>query len=348
MMQGQLHLAVATFGRAFQIAMARGESPTLFVGLAHAGMAEVLYEWNDLDGAMRHAKKGIELGERRQSVDVLQAGYSYIPLAQLYQARGDRKKALQLLRKAEQYAQRCKQTHVEALAAAFRARFWLAQGNLAAASRWARTIPLTTDEPEYDHEFERITLCRALLAQGKTGDALELLTLLQDAAEEMGRTGRVIEIVALQALAYQAKNDVERALSTLERSLPLAEPEGYVRTFVDQGEPMARLLRRTQTRSIAPNYVSKLLTALGETAEQPPAAAQPLIEPLSERELEVLRLIAGGLSNQEIAQELVVAVSTVKSHVNHIHGKLGVKNRTQAVARAQALGLIVTSNATQE
>jgi LuxR family maltose regulon positive regulatory protein len=142
------------------------------------------------------------------------------------------------------------------------------------------------------------------------------------------------------ALAFQAQGDVDRALSALERALSLAEPEGYVRTFIDEGEPMARLLRRALSQGIAPNYVARLLAALGEEAELASPAMESLIEPLTERELDVLRLIVAGLSNPEIAEELVIAVSTVKSHINHIYSKLGVTSRTQAVARARELRLL--------
>jgi LuxR family maltose regulon positive regulatory protein len=133
---------------------------------------------------------------------------------------------------------------------------------------------------------------------------------------------------------------VYRALSALERALALGEPEGYVRTFVDEGEPMAMLLRLALSQGMAPNYVARLLAAFGKEIEPTPPAMESLVEPLSERELQVLRLVVAGLSNPEIAQELVIAVSTVKSHVNHIYGKLGVESRTQAVVKAQELALL--------
>jgi LuxR family maltose regulon positive regulatory protein len=149
-----------------------------------------------------------------------------------------------------------------------------------------------------------------------------------------------VKILALQALAFQTQGDAEQALSALERALSLAEPEGYVRTFIDEGEPMARLLRLALSRGIAPDYVARLLAALGEEAELAFPTMESLVEPLTERELDVLRLIVAGLSNPEIAEELFIAVSTVKSHVNHIYGKLGVTSRTQAVVKAQELGLL--------
>ena len=169
----------------------------------------------------------------------------------------------------------------------------------------------------------------------------------------MGRVGRLIQILNLQALASQDQREMEQALPALQRALSLAEPEGYVRTFIDEGEPMARLLRRALGQGIMPSYVGRLLAALGDVTKAKlsssvlsPGSGQalrpssPLVEPLTAREHEVLCLIAAGLSNQEIAQDLVIALSTVKSHINHIYGKLDVESRTQAVVKAQELSLL--------
>jgi LuxR family maltose regulon positive regulatory protein len=152
--------------------------------------------------------------------------------------------------------------------------------------------------------------------------------------------GRAIRILVLQALAFQALDDADRALSSLHRALALAEPEGYVRTFVDEGPAMGRLLRVALVEGIAPNYAAHLLAGCDAEAETVPAAMTALVEPLTEREVEVLRLIVAGLTNAEIADELYIAISTVKSHVNHIYGKLAVEHRTQAVIKAQALALL--------
>ena len=157
--------------------------------------------------------------------------------------------------------------------------------------------------------------------------------------------GSLIKILALQAVAFQAQSDLDQAMSMLERALSLAKPEGFVRTFVDEGEPMARLLEQAAARGIAPDYVSRLLAALGaEEAERASSPAPPgvasLVEPLTDRELEVLRLIGEGYSNQDIAEALVITLNTVKKHTSGIYGKLGVHSRTQAVVRAQELGLL--------
>ncbi len=239
------------------------------------------------------------------------------------------------------------------------ARLWLAQGNLKAAIRWAEGRELDRDvESEESSSYsplvralENITLARICIARDRPDEALEVLESLLQTAETAGWTGFVIEILALQALALQAQGDVPEAVIALERALSLAEPEGYVRTFIDEGAPMAELLRQAAARGIAVDYVDRLLTALdGEMKDQGPGTgASPeafvvrpssLVEPLSERELEVLRLIAAGLSNREIAEELFVAVSTVKTHINNIYRKLDVSKRTQAVARAKELDLL--------
>jgi LuxR family maltose regulon positive regulatory protein len=345
-MRGQLHQAAETHRHALQLTAgpalpgARRRSPP-FAGLAHIGLAGLLYEWNDLDGAQHHAREGIALGERSQSVDVLQGGGSYLVMAQIDQARGEEDKALALIRQAKQFAQIHNQAYVVALSAAVQCRLWLAQGQVAAASRWARDRGLhPDDELSYARETEYITLARLLAAQGQTGKALSLLARLLAAAQAAERHGSALKILVLTALTFQAHLTAERALSTLEQALTLAEPEGYGRTFVDEGAPMARLLRQALSEGIRPDYVARLLAAFSQEARLSFSARDSLREPLTERELEVLRLVTAGLSNSEIAEELIIAVSTVKSHINHIFGKLEVESRTQAVAKAQELGLL--------
>jgi LuxR family maltose regulon positive regulatory protein len=198
-------------------------------------------------------------------------------------------------------------------------------------------------------EVEQLVVARVLVtlaaAQGPThgGEAHKaqaLLARLLEGAEAGERTGSVIKILPLLALAFQAQGDVDRALSALSRALTLAEPEGFVRTFVDEGEPMAGLLRLALSCGISPNYAARLLAAFGQEVEPVSPGMETLVEPLTERELDVLRLIVAGLSNPEIANELVIAVSTVKTHINHIFGKLGVESRTRAVVKAQELRLL--------
>jgi LuxR family maltose regulon positive regulatory protein len=235
----------------------------------------------------------------------------------------------------------------------------ITQARLGAALSWAREQRLSAeDNLSYLREFEHITLARILLAQYKNDreessirEALGFLERLLNAAQAGGRMGSVIEILLLQALAHQAQGDISAALLPLGQALTLAEPEGYVRVFLDEGANMAQLLREAASRGIMPNYIGKLLTAF-ETKEETSVASasksplptssvsQPLIDPLSQRELEVLRLFRTELSGPEIAHELTIALSTVRTHTESIYSKLHVKTRRGAVKRAIELKLI--------
>jgi len=347
--QGSLRRATETYREALALASEAGNRPVPFAGMAYVGLAGTLYEWNDLEEATRCAMEGIRLSALGGFVAYHVFGHAL--LARAYEARGDRDHAIEMLQKAEQLGQGGRYALVMALVAELRARLWVAQGDAAAALQWAEERSLRADDPlDAAREIELTAVAWVLIAQGRPGEALGLLARLLEAAQVAGRTGSAIKILALQGLAFQAQHRVGEALSALERALTLAEPEGYVRTFVDEGEPMRGLLsqvlvaqqkgRQALSRGIAPNYVARLLAAFGEKAEPASPAMEALVEPLTEREMDVLRLVVAGLSNAEIAEELVIAVSTVKSHVNHIYGKLGVRSRTQAVARAQELALL--------
>jgi LuxR family maltose regulon positive regulatory protein len=226
-------------------------------------------------------------------------------------------------------------------------RLWLAQGRLDEAVNWAYKQGLSTgDDLIYLREFEHITLARILLAQNKSGHADHsmlaasgFLDRLLQAAEQGGRTGSVIEILVLQALTHEMHNNIPAALEPLARALTLAEPEGYVRLFVDEGMPMMILLQSAAGTRIAPNYVRKLLAAFGNHEHKTPAQ-QALIEPLSERELEVLRLLDTELDGPDIARHLTVSLNTIRTHTKNIYTKLGVNNRRAAVHRAEELHLL--------
>ena len=265
------------------------------------------------------------------------------------QAQGDANGALGAIDMARKSAQDF-QVHdpLNPLAANL-ARVQLAQGDVAATVRWVRERKLgVDDELNYMREIEHLVLARVLIAQDRPDDALRLLGRLLSAAHAAGRMGSVIEILVLQALLLQAEGHTARAVRILGDALSLAEPEGYRRIFVDEGAPIAALLRRVSSAGNSPKYVDTLLATLRQHAEDPrlPTEAsiskdvQLLSEPLSERELEVLRLIASGLSNREIAQELFVTPGTTKRHVHNIYRKLEVRSRTQAIARARDLSLI--------
>ena len=199
------------------------------------------------------------------------------------------------------------------------------------------------------HEMQYRVLARILIAQGRLDETARLLQRLLEIAETGGQTSRTIEILMLQALAFQAGDDTPRAMAALERALTLAEPGGFIRVFVDEGPPMARLLHKAAARGIAPEYACRLLAAfpVAEPEQAGPSKTQAfkseLVEPLSEREFEVLQLIAAGLTNPEIASRLFLALNTVKAHTRNIYGKLNVHSRTQAIVRAQELGLLLRS-----
>jgi LuxR family maltose regulon positive regulatory protein len=369
-LQGRLREATGIYQQLPQFATEYGGGPLLaYTGTAYMGMGELLYEWDDLEAATFYLQEGIKLAESYGknipvrispgdiNYDYLWCCYGYCVLARVKQAHGDAKGALETIYKAKQLVQRCVDRVWRRWTAAWQARLWLAQGLLAEAAHWAEKRELNVeDELHYSRDFEYITLARLLIAQGEHHGALGLLERLLEAAEAGGRGGSVIEILVLKALVLQAQNDIPNALATLQRALSLAEPEGYVRTFVDEGPPMATLLKqllkthKTQQPGAAEpevslDYIGRLLKALGEevmvvTKVRAREKAGLLVEPITERELEVLRLLASGLSNREIAKKLYVSLDTVKSHLKHIYGKLGARSRYQAVDRARELDLL--------
>jgi LuxR family maltose regulon positive regulatory protein len=272
-------------------------------------------------------------------------------MARLREAQGDLDNALTLLDEAEPLYVSDFFPNVRPIGA-MKARVWIAQGRLREALDWAREQGLSADdEPGYLREFQHITLARILLAQSRSShpkrplnEAIGLLERLRNAAEEGGRMGSAIEILVLQALAYQARGDLPAALPPLERALTLAEPEGYVRVFLNEGADMQQLLREASRRGIMPDYTGKLLGEFKDEKETrqavAPPAPQSLVEPLSQRELDVLRLFKTELSGPEIAHELVIGLSTVRTHTKSIYSKLGVNSRRAAVRRAEELGLM--------
>ncbi|MCC7447314.1 MAG: LuxR family transcriptional regulator [Anaerolineae bacterium] len=325
--QGQLYRAEALYDQAHQWLVNRHGLESRFRCSYEFGLADLLRELNQLNEARQHAMTGIEYRRRFGGYNLL----GDLALMRVLQAYGDVEGAMSALRNAELAAQTY--PFQLALTVEFRAARvvqWLTVGDTEMASRCAEECSGGTEQ-------ERIVLARLWLAQGRISDAQELLVQQRLLAETGGRTGRLIEILGLQAIAFASQSsNSEKALQVLDQALGLAEPEGFVRTFLDKGAPMVELLRRTVAQGLHVSYAMRLLNALGEAA----TASQPLIEALSERELEVLRRVAAGYSNNDIAQELVVAVSTVKKHINNIYSKLEVRSRTQAVARARELGLL--------
>jgi LuxR family maltose regulon positive regulatory protein len=318
------------------------------------GLGDLLREWNELDMAVQHLTQGMTMINETLTVEPWVAVLGYSALARLEQARGNFRAALAVLDRLVQLAEkRHFPQHLVIQVAAVRTRFELAQGNLATAILWADNSGLSTkdDDLPYSREGEYLALARVRITQGRDNpsapflrDALHLLEKLLSDAEAKARLGSVLEILVLCALALEVQGDRTSALSTLERALVLAEPEGYMRLFVDEGAPVLALLRQVHARSRVPGYVATLLRAFGEeyVSDLPPPSVRPsqLAEPLTEREREVLILLLEGASNREIARRLVVSVNTVKRHVYNLCDKLGVQSRTQAIARARTLNLL--------
>jgi LuxR family maltose regulon positive regulatory protein len=353
--QGRLHQAEGLYQRARQWMVERDGLDTRVRCPYEVGLANLRREWNQLDTAQQHAVTTLEYSERFGVSSYPVSGN--VALMRILQAQGDVAGALDALRSAEQVVQ----THHVRLATRIELRAsrvvqWLAVGDVETASHWA-------EECGGGSEVEQIALARLRLAQGRAAEAQRLLDRQRALAEAGGRTGRLIEILSLQALALEAQGRPDEAGAALSEALSLARPEGYVRLFLDLGQPLCELLERLVAPDTAPephgaaiariagDYVRDLLdgfhqereagrSRVAEVSPLPSPLAQALVDPLTERELEVLQLLAEGLSNKKIAGRLVVAPSTVKQHLKNIYAKLDVHSRTQAVARGRELALL--------
>jgi ATP/maltotriose-dependent transcriptional regulator MalT len=344
--QGQLRRSRDICERQVLSADENGISEAGVVGGLLATWGEVLAELHDLDGAIDRAKRGVELTERGSDVAML--GWSNLCLTRVLYSTGDLTGAQQIIHRMKSVVRAPDMAaSITSMMAAWQARIWVAQGNLDAAAQWAEERGLDVgDELPFLREIEYLVLARLLIAQGRLEETAELLQRLLDAAEARGHTTRLIEVLILQALAVHAGGDTTSAVATLERCISLAEPGGYIGVFVDEGPLLARLLYKVGSGGTAPDYVRRLLAAFPVTeteqtgAENPQTPETGLLDPLSKRELEVLQVMAEGLSNQEIGARLFVSLNTVKVHTRNIYSKLGIHNRTQAVARARTLGLL--------
>ncbi len=307
----------------------------------YVGMSAVHRERNDLATARGLLARSEELGAHN---GLPQNAYRWlVTMARLREADGDLAAADELLGEAERAYVGDFAPNVRPVPAT-RARLWVRQGRIGDALAWARTEHLSVDDTlGYLREYEHVTLARALLGQHEVGGSLDeatrLLDRLLDAADAGRRGGSIIEILVLQALALRHRGDEAGALVPLARALTAAEPEGYVRVFVDEGPAMTALLEAAADHGLATEYVARLLAASGRPARTA-REGQGLVDPLSERELDVLRLLGGDLGGPEIADELVVSLNTVRTHTKNIYAKLGVNNRRAAVRRGEQLGLM--------
>lgn len=346
--QGRLREAIRLYERMLRLAMEQGEPPPEGTADLYVGLSELYLAQGDLDSAWRYLQRSEALGKRAglpewpRRVQLVQA--------RLNEVKGKLDDTLDLLQEAERHYYRSPLPDLQPLAA-LKARIWIRQGRLAEAQQWARECGVSVDdELSYMREFEHMTLARLLIARARSSEgdsalrlAGRLLGRLLTAAEAGGRMGSAIEILVLQALIEAMGGSLPSALVLMERALALAEPEGYVRIFVDEGLPMMQLLTRMHNAGGAMQpYLRTLLAAGGEwqAADSASVGPQRLAEPLSRRELEVLRLVAQGLSNREIGERLHLAVSTVKGHNLTIFDKLQVQRRTEAIMRARELGLL--------
>ncbi len=325
----QLHLAAQTYQRVLQLV---GESPLPAACEAHLGLARICYEWNDLDAAGQHGLQGVHLARQLENTDRVVAGE--VLLARLKLARGDVAGGVALLTEAAQSARQHNFVSRIPEVAAAQVLTLLHQGHLAAAAHLAQANALP------------ISQARVHLAQGDPSAALAVLSPWRQQMEAKGWEDERLQVMVLQAVALEAHGEQDQAVHLLCDALAIAEPAGFIRVFVDEGRPMAHLLSEAAAIGMLPDYTGKLLAVCkaeeqkrADTSYLPPPA-QPLIEPLSQRELEVLHLIAQGLSNQEMSERLFLALDTVKGHNRKIFGKLQVQRRTEAVARARELGLL--------
>jgi LuxR family transcriptional regulator, maltose regulon positive regulatory protein len=328
----QLYRAAQTYRRVLQVV---GDPPLPVACEAHLGLARVFYEWNDMDAAEQHGQQSVQLARQFENIvdRIVACG---VFLARLKLAQGDVPGAASILAEAGQSARQHNFVHRMPDVAGAQVLTLLRQDNLAAAAQLAQTHQLP------------ISQARVHLAQGDPSTALAVLEPLRRQTDAKGWADERLEVMVLQAVAHQAHGERDEAVQLLGDALAQAEPGGFIRIFVDEGIPMARLLSEAAAHGIMPDYTSRLLAVfeaeaqMSEDRSYPPSAppAHSLTEPLSQRELEVLQLIAQGLSNREISERLFLALDTVKGHNRRIYGKLLVQRRTEAVAKARALNIL--------
>jgi ATP/maltotriose-dependent transcriptional regulator MalT len=350
---GRLHQPYHLYQETLAFIQEQGKQAFFGTGYLCCGMSHLLYEWNCPEEAQQMVAESLRLNEVAQVPHLFID--SYHAQARLLIAQQDLNAAQTMLQKAADLIQRhyC-WPEVIGMNESYQVRLWLANGDLASAIRWANGHQLADSEASsFANEWAEIARARVHISQGLLDEATSLLERLARSAETGGRNGRLIEILALQAIALHAQGRMDAALTALERALALAEPEGYVRIFLDEAAPMADLLQLgckhgTWAAPWLVAYTNRLLAAFEQEGQPVPrsepsvpvSGPPPLIEPLSERELEVLRLLAEGSSNQAIAEALIVAIGTVKAHLHSVYGKLDVRTRTQAIARARELRLL--------
>ncbi|MEM7118059.1 MAG: LuxR C-terminal-related transcriptional regulator [Chloroflexota bacterium] len=349
LVQGRLREAIGVYEQALQAATADSTSPLAGTADFHLALSNLYRQQANRKTADFHYQQALACSQRAALPDF---GHTLL-LAQAAQAQtaGKLDEALVILNQAEASAHVAQSAYPDLRPLSTRkAHIWIAQGRLDEAEQWASQKGLTTnDAVHYLREFDYLTLARLRLAQYRQmreprtiHEAHKLLAQMQTAAESAGRWGSSNEILLLQALAYEAQGMVDEAMLALENAFRLAEPQGYVALFIEEGKPMTRLLQAAAKRGVAPAYVRQLHEAQAATRGQSATASitQPLVEPLSERELEVLHLLATELTGPQIADKLMISLNTMRTHTKNIYSKLGVNSRRTAVRRAQDLSLL--------
>ncbi len=339
-MRGRLHEAWQCCEHAIDLSRLEGYPLSIEIGHISVYQMDILREWNQLDTARELAQKVVQ----RDEPLLLSMGLP--ALARVHLSRVEVEAAAEILHHAERVSEHMRNPYWHALTSVgTHLRLWIARGEIERAARWAERV-----QHEQRHvaplarELEDMALVRIVLAQHKANEALTRLVPLLETATKQERWGHVIELLLLQTVAYLRRQEEQAALSALAQAVRLAEPEGYIRSFVDEGVPMAVLLsklRDQQRKQGSTLYLDQVLSAFApQTGADHRIAQHALPEPLSGREQEVLHLLASGASNQEIAERLVITLDTVKRHVSNVLSKLGTSNRTQAITRARSLGML--------
>ncbi|MBZ0280750.1 MAG: LuxR C-terminal-related transcriptional regulator [Anaerolineae bacterium] len=344
--QGKLRAAAETYQMILTAALDRGPALVMVAGIAYTGMGTQLYAWNQLDKAAEQVRRGLQLANPWLYISSQLPGYFL--LAQIEQARKRYEASQQALNDAETYIRTGNLIPMQRLLEAQRARLRLLRSDVEGAMRWARRAGLSPDDPiEFASMGLYLTYAEVLIARGQAQDVLALLDRVELASEELTLGWLYLETVIVKATAYWQAQQHDQALEILQQALTLAEPEGHIRTFVDRGTIMETMLRRLDAACDPLSYVAELLRAFEDESQHTAFIALDLSQratdrehALSQRELDVLNLIAQGKTNHAIAEALIISEGTVKTHIKHIFRKLSVQNRTQAVARARQLSLV--------
>ncbi len=338
--QGELHQAAKIFTEALRDAHREDGQELPFADRFYAGLGSIFYEWNQLEAADQSAQRCIGLCQQWGNVNLLAKCYGL--LARLEQARSNFDKAKEMMYAAElMLTEQQLSPWRSNLVKLDLAQWWIKQGSPERASHLVQVLGLKIDEEiPYGREPEYLLLLRLLLAAGEYDAARPLAERLFHMAEAAGRKGRLIEILVLQALIFQGKKDLDQALAALGEALSLAQPQGYARVFLDEGEPIVKLLYQAKLQRIGSGYPAVLLSGLYSAPDARSPNTQLLTEPLTLRELEILKLIEAGYSNQDMAARLVISNLTVKRHISNVYAKLGAKSRTQAISLGRELRLL--------